>query len=65
MKKSRKKITSKIARISPLHKVGGSLMITVPIEFVVAHGLKKGDRVAIWANHFLKMDPMKEGEFEE
>ena len=55
----------KIARITRVHEVGGSLMIVLPAEFVRAHGIKKGDDVGILANHVLKLDPMKEGEFEE
>ena len=38
-------------------------MITLPAEFVFAHGIKEGDDIGILANHVLKVDPMKEGEY--
>lgn len=57
-----KKEMQKVARISKVHRIGGSLMITIPAEFVNAHGIKEGDDVGILANHVLKLDPMKEGD---
>ena len=52
-----------IAKVAKVHKIGGSLMITLPIEFVRAHNISEGDEVGLLANHILKLDPMKEGEF--
>ena len=58
-----KKRFSLIAKVAKVHKVGGSLMVTLPDAFVKAHGISEGDEVGILANHILKIDPMKEGEF--
>lgn len=46
-------------------RIGGSLAITLPPEFTEMHGIKEGDSLGFLANHILKLDPMKEGEFEE
>lgn len=53
-----------LAKVARVHKVGGSLMITLPAEFVKAHSISEGDDVGILANHVLKLDPMKEGELD-
>ena len=50
-----------IAKITKVHRVGGSLMVTLPPEFIRAHSISEGDLVGILANHVLKLDPMKEG----
>ena len=60
-----KKKTTKIAKIGRVHKIGGSLMITLPAEFTSFHGIKKGDDVGLLANHLLTIHPMKEGELEK
>jgi len=49
-----------VAKISTLHRVGGSLMVILPSEFIKAHGLVEGDKVGVLANHVFKLDPMKE-----
>lgn len=58
----KKKKSVKIARMTKVHRVGGSLMVTLPAEFVGAHSIKEGDDVGILANGIVKVDPMKEGE---
>ena len=57
-----KKLT-KIAKITKVHRVGGSLMIILPLEFIKTHRIVEGDEVGILANHILKLDPMKEGDY--
>ena len=43
-----------------VHKIGGSLMISLPPEFIEAHGIKAGDELPVIANHLLKVVPMAE-----
>ena len=45
-----------------VHKIGGSLMIALPAEFVQAHGIKEGDELPVLADHILKIVPMAERE---
>ena len=45
-----------------LLKIGRSHYISVPKEFMEAHGLKAGDYLPVAANHILKIIPMSEGE---
>lgn len=45
-----------------LIKIGRSHYISVPKEFLEAHGLKAGDYLPVAANHILKIVPMSEGE---
>ena len=54
-----------IVQKKKLHKIGGSLMIALPPEFIEAHGLKEGDFIPLLANHILKIVPMSEGIFED
>lgn len=44
-----------------LLKIGRSHYISVPKEFLEAHGLKAGDYLPVAANHILKIVPMSEG----
>jgi len=62
---SKKKKLGKIARIVKVHEIGGSLMVTLPAEFVKAHSIKKGDEIGVLANHLMTIHPMKEGEGSE
>ena len=41
-------------------RMGGSLGITFPPEFVEAHNLKEGDDLPYAANHIIKYIPMPE-----
>lgn len=42
-----------------VHKVGDSLMLAIPVEFVKRHGLKAGDEVAVLADNWLQVVPFK------
>ena len=44
-----------------LLKIGRSHYISIPKEFLEAHGLKAGDWLPVAANHILKIIPMSEG----
>ena len=52
-----KKIVVKLRRVI---KSGASYYISMPQEFVRKHGIKKGERLPVLANHILKVVPMKE-----
>lgn len=54
-----------IVRKGRLRKVGGTLYLAIPPEFVKAHGLKKDDEIPVLANHILKVIPMQEEKFQE
>lgn len=43
-----------------LIKVGGSICVALPPEFLKLHGLEKGDEIAVIANHIVKLVPLKE-----
>jgi len=40
-------------------RTGSSLTVTLPEEFVKAHGLQAGDEVAVLADHWLQVVPYK------
>jgi len=72
-KKKRKRVSRGFKRVSnnlivgsrKLMKIGDSVVIALPKEFLETHGLKAGDRVPIIANHILKIVPMLERSDEE
>ena len=41
-------------------RVGGSLVITLPSEFVKAHNIKVGDDLPVASDHIMKVIPMPE-----
>lgn len=49
-----------LSKVSKVHRIGGSLMVTLPSEFVHAYSISKGDNVSILVDHVLKVSPMKE-----
>jgi hypothetical protein len=49
-----------IAKVRSVLKVGKTLYISIPREFVTLHGIKKGDRLPVLADHIMKVVPMKE-----
>ena len=55
--KEKGKITAGTRKVISL---GGSLAITLPREFVLAHNIKEGDDLPVAANHILKVIPMAE-----
>ena len=48
------------AKVRSVLKVGNTLYISIPREFVALHGIKKGDRLPVLADHIMKVVPMKE-----
>ncbi len=39
-----------------VHKVGGSLMITLPPELAKIHSINEGDEISLTANHTVQLD---------
>jgi len=54
------KILGKAVRV--LMKIGGSLVIAVPKDYIKAHGLKKGDRMTLFYNDVLHAEPVTKEE---
>ena len=46
-------------------RVGGSLVIGLPPDFIEAHGIKEGDILPFAANHIIKYIPMPEEHYVE
>ena len=46
-------------------RVGGSLVVALPPEFIEAHGVKEGDILPFAANHIIKYIPMPEEHYEK
>jgi len=44
---------SLIAKVVKVHKVGGSLMIILPLEFTKAYSINEGDEISVIANHIV------------
>ncbi|GEM_PF-4590483 len=44
---------------------GGSLAVTLPTDYVRAHGIKPGDRIELTYNHVFVGKPIKPEELEE
>jgi len=49
-----------IVKVRSVLKVGNSLYISLPPEFVRLHGIRKGDRLPVVADHLMKIIPMYE-----
>lgn len=60
MSKKSKKKRRISAGVRKVMKLGGSLAITLPSEFVEAHNIKEGDDIPYAANHIMKVIPMPE-----
>jgi len=43
-------------------KMGGSLVISIPQEYVEAHGLEKGDKMTVFYNDMFHAEPVTEEE---
>lgn len=41
-------------------KIGRSIAITLPKEFIEAHGLKKGDKISILYNSVVLLEPKQQ-----
>lgn len=46
-------------------RLGGSLVIGLPPNFIEAHNIKEGDDLPFAANHIIKYIPMPEEKYEE
>ena len=44
-------------KIGKAHRVGGSLMVTLPDDFVKEHNIKSGDEVVVAFDSFLQIVP--------
>jgi hypothetical protein len=55
-----KKKEQPVAKIRSVLRVGKSLYIALPREFIALHGIQKGDRLPALADHIMKVVPMKE-----
>lgn len=49
-----------VAKVRKIVKSGDSNYICIPPEFMRKHGLKAGDKLAVIADHIMKVVPMKE-----
>jgi len=49
-----------MARMQKIHKIGNSLMVTLPAEWVAKHHLQEGDDIPVLADNILKVVPMSE-----
>ncbi|GAI86439.1 unnamed protein product, partial [marine sediment metagenome] len=45
-----------------LMKMGGSLAITIPQEYIEAHGLEKGDKMTVFYNDIFHAEPVTDEE---
>lgn len=57
-KKKRK--NDPVVKVRSVLKLGKSLYISLPPPFCRLHGIKKGDRLPVLADHIMKVVPMKE-----
>ena len=49
-----------IIKLRRVVKCGSSFYISMPKEFVKKHGIERGEKLPVLANHILKVVPMKE-----
>lgn len=49
-----------IVKVRKVVKSGASFYISIPQEFIRLHGIKKGDRLPVLADHIMKVVPMSE-----
>ena len=55
-----KKKHSLIAKAAKVHRIGGSLMVTLPHKFVKEHGIEEGDEIGLLASQIIKLVPMND-----
>jgi len=60
MKNLRKENSGPIVKLRRVLKSGSSYYISIPPEFIHLHGIKKGDRLPVLADHIMKVVPMNE-----
>ncbi|MCL0059594.1 hypothetical protein M1O57_05065 [Dehalococcoidia bacterium] len=61
----RRKQTQIRAGMRRVWRQGGSLVVSLPVEFTRAHDIQEGDAVPVISNHILKIVPMPEAPDEE
>ena len=49
-----------IVKLRRVVKCGSSFYIAIPQEFIKKHGIQKGEKIPVFANHIMKVVPMKE-----
>ena len=49
-----------VVKVRSVLRIGKSYYIALPREFVNLHGIEKGDRLPVLADHIMKVVPMKE-----
>ncbi|MBW2672036.1 MAG: AbrB/MazE/SpoVT family DNA-binding domain-containing protein [Deltaproteobacteria bacterium] len=59
----KKKVLGKDVRT--IMRVGGSLVISIPQEYIEAHGLEKGDKMTIFYDDILHVEPVTKEEILE
>ncbi len=55
-----KKVLGKDVRV--LMKMGGSLVLSIPQEYIEAHGLNKGDKMTVFYNDIFHAEPVTDEE---
>jgi hypothetical protein len=55
-----KKKRNPVVKLRSVLKNGSSFYISIPPEFIQLHGIKKGDRLPVLADHIMKVVPMSE-----
>lgn len=55
-----KKQKTPVVKLRRVIKAGGSFYISLPQEFIKLHGIEKGEKLPVLANHICKIVPMKE-----
>jgi len=51
--------------IKTVFKVGGSLVFAIPQKYIKAHNIKPGDKVRIFLDDFLHVQPVKKEKIAE
>jgi hypothetical protein len=60
MESQKKEKKDPIVKLRSVLKSGSSFYISIPPEFIQLHGIKKGDRLPVLADHIMKVVPMSE-----
>ena len=59
-KKKTEKLRDPIVKLRKVIYTGKSYYICIPKAFIKRHGIKKGEKLPVLANHIMKVIPMKE-----
>lgn len=58
--KKEKRDEGPIVKVRRVIKSGSTFYISIPPEFIKLHGIKKGERLPVLADHIMKVVPLKE-----